>query len=43
MLIHRKDLAKDASAHLLDKLDKIHYKEDQKLIQRELFDRASAH
>ncbi|HIA55795.1 MAG TPA: hypothetical protein EYN91_27540 [Candidatus Melainabacteria bacterium] len=42
-LIHRKDLAKDASAHLLDKLDKIHYKEDQKLIQRELFDRASAH
>ncbi len=37
-LIHRKDLSKEASRHLLDNLDHIHCKADQKLIQRELFD-----
>ncbi len=42
-LIARKDLAKEASLHLLDSLDKIHDQEVRKLIQRELFERASAH
>ena len=41
-LIHRKDLAKNASAHLLDKLDEIHYEADRKEVQRELFNRVSA-
>lgn len=41
-LIHRKDLAKEASMHLLDNLEKINYEADRKQIQRELFERASA-
>lgn len=42
-LIHRKDLTKEACTHLLDGLDKIHDQEDRKVIQRELFERASKH
>jgi hypothetical protein len=41
-LIHRKDLSKEATTHILDNLDKVHYKADQKLLQRALFDKASA-
>jgi hypothetical protein len=37
-LIHRKDLSKEASKHLLDNLERIHYAADRKLIQRELFE-----
>ncbi len=38
-LIQRKDLSKEASAHLLDNLDRIYDKADYKLLQRELFNR----
>lgn len=41
-LIHRKDLTKEASTHLLDNLEKINYEEDRKQVQRELFERVSA-
>lgn len=41
-LIHRKDLAKETSMHLLDNLEKIAYEADRKQIQRELFERVSA-
>jgi len=40
-LIRRKDLAKEASMHLLDNLEKIGYEADRKRIQRELFERVS--
>lgn len=41
-LIHRKDLTKQASTHLLDNLERVHYENDRKLIQRELFNRSSS-